>query len=87
VSLTATPAPAAIALSGRVTDAAGGAITIYRERPGEPRVAVASTPLASDGSFAAQDAPGPGRFLYRAVYSGAGLPAAALLRSSVEQGP
>jgi hypothetical protein len=85
VSLTAAPRPGAVALSGRVSEGSG-AVTIYRERPGEQRVAIASAPLAADGSFTAQDSPGPGRFLYRAVYSGAGLPAAALLREPVGQG-
>ena len=86
VSLEAAPQPGAVALSGRVS-AGSGTVKIYRERPGEPRIAVASAPLAADGSFAALDAPGAGRFLYRAVYSGAGLPAAALLRAPVEQRP
>lgn len=86
VSLTAAPVPGSIALSGRVSGAAGGAVTLYRERPGEPRVAVASAPLSADGSFTGQDAPGAGGFLYRAVYDAAGLPAAALTRRAVEQG-
>ena len=86
VSLSATPRPGAIALSGRVS-AGSGLVTLYRERPGERRVAIASAPLAADGSFAAEDTPGPGQFLYRAVYAGAGLPAASLLRTAVAQAP
>jgi hypothetical protein len=80
VALEAVPRPGAIVLSGRVS-AGSGAVTIYREHPGERRVAVASARPAADGSFAALDTPGAGRFLYRAVHSGAGLPAAALLRT------
>jgi hypothetical protein len=86
IELAASPAPGGVALSGRVAGAAAGTVTVYREAAGTPRVAVASAPVGGDGSFAATDAPGPGLHLYRAVYAGGGLPAAALLRAPVTSG-
>jgi hypothetical protein len=74
-----------MALSGSVSGAAGGAVTIYRERAGESRVLVASAPLSPDGSFSALDAGGAAGAFYRAVYVEpvTGLPVASLLRSPV----
>jgi len=89
VALAATSTPGGVALSGTVGGAAsGGSVTIYRERPGEARVAIASAPLAADGSFGpVADSPGAPAF-YRAVYvePPAGLPVASLLRSVATPG-
>jgi hypothetical protein len=86
VELAASSAPGGVALSGHVLGATAGAVTIYRESPGAPRVAVASAPVGADGSFVAADAPGPGPRFYRAVYDAGGLPLAALLRAPVSSG-
>ena len=88
VALTAASAPGGVALSGTVVGANGGSVTLYRERPGADRVAIASAPLSPDGSFSAvDDAPG-GPAFYRAVFAdpATGLPAASLLRSAVGPG-
>lgn len=73
-------------LTGRVDGAASGVVEIFRESPAAAaRVAVASVPLATDGTFAAQDVPAASPTLYRAVYvePATGIPFAALLRSPV----
>jgi hypothetical protein len=87
VTLAASPAPGGVALTGTVEGAAGS-VTIYRERAGAPRVAIASAPLAPDGSFSAFDAAPAGPAFYRAVFTEprTGLPAASLLRSPVGGG-
>ena len=88
VTLTATSGPGGVALSGTVQGATAGSVTLYRERPGAERVAIASAPLSPDGSFSAvDDAPG-GPAFYRAVFTEpvTGLPAASLLRSAVGAG-
>ena len=89
VTLAAAPAPGGVALSGRVDGATGGSVTLYRERPAAERVAIASAPLSSDGSFSALDDPaGGGPAFYRAVFTepATGLPSASLLRSAVASG-
>jgi hypothetical protein len=83
VTLTVSPTPGAVELTGSVAGASVGSVTIYRERPGEARVAIASAPLAADGSFGpVTDVPGAPAF-YRAVCTepSTGLPVASLLRS------
>jgi hypothetical protein len=87
VTLTATPVPGGVALSGAVSGATGGSVTLYRESPAG-RIAIASAPLSGNGSFGpVEDAPGAPAF-YRAVYAdpATGVPAAALLRSAVAPG-
>ena len=88
VKLAAAPVAGGVALSGSVAGATDGAVTLYRERPGAERVAIASAPVSADGSFSAvDDAPGSAAF-YRAVFVEpvTGLPLASLLRSAVAPG-
>jgi hypothetical protein len=87
VSLTATPVPSGVALSGSVSGTTGGSVTLYRESPGE-RVAIASAPLSPDGSFGPIDDAPSGPAFYRAVYvdPASGVPIAMLLRSAVAPG-
>jgi hypothetical protein len=75
-------------ISGRVDGAAGGTVQLYRETPTSARTAVATVPLAADGSFAAVDAAPTSPTLYRAVYVDAatGIPYASLLRTPVGPG-
>ena len=87
VSLSAVPMPGGVELSGTVSGATGGSVTLYRESP-TGRVAFASAPLSANGSFGpVEDSPAAPAF-YRAVYAdpATGLPAAALLRSAVAPG-
>jgi hypothetical protein len=88
VKLAASPIAGGVALSGSVAGATEGAVTIYRERAGAERVAIASAPLAPDGSFAAVDDAADGAAFYRAVFVEpvTGLPVASLLRSAVAPG-
>jgi hypothetical protein len=68
-------------LTGRVDGASGGAVQLYRERPGQ-RTLLGSFPLAADGSFTAGDpTASPVVAAYRAVYVDAatGIPYAALI--------
>lgn len=82
VELTAEPTGG---LSGRVAGASGGAVELYRERAGVPRVLVATAPLAADGSFLAHDGPPASPTLYRAVYRdpATGIPFASLTATPV----
>ena len=72
-------------LTGRVDGATAGLVEIFRESPAAPRVPLASVPLSTDGTFAAQGVPAASPTLYRAVYvdPATGIPYAALLRSPV----
>jgi hypothetical protein len=74
-----------VLVSGRVRGAAGGTVTIYRERPGSARENAGSARLAADGSFSLADRPQARPLLYRAVYldPATGIPFAALLREPV----
>jgi hypothetical protein len=74
-----------VLVSGRVRGAAGGTVTIYRERPGSARENAGSARLAADGSFSLADRPQARPLLYRAVYldPATGIPFAALLRAPV----
>jgi hypothetical protein len=57
-------------LVGRLTGATGGSVTIYREHVGGARGAIATAPVAADGTFGAADATaGPvAPAAYRAVW-------------------
>jgi hypothetical protein len=74
-----------VLVSGRVKGAAGGSVTVYRERPGSARESAGSARLTADGSFSLVDKPQARPLLYRAVYVDAatGIPYAALLREPV----
>jgi hypothetical protein len=88
VTLTGSAVPGGVALAGRVTGGSGGSVAIFRERPDESAVLVATTPLGADGSFAAVDSAPPSPALYRAVYRAApdGIPFGSLLRTPVAPG-
>ncbi|MDQ2911186.1 MAG: hypothetical protein M3R39_09260, partial [Actinomycetota bacterium] len=75
----------ALIVSGRIRGAAGGTVTVYRERPGSPRESAGSARLSADGSFSFVDRPQVRPLLYRAVYvdMATGIPYAALLREPV----
>jgi hypothetical protein len=87
VSIQATVNGTNVSLSGRVRGATAGSVTIYRERPGEPRTAIGKAPLAG-GDFTFTDDPPVRPLTYRAVYTDpqTGLPYAALLRNPVGVG-
>jgi hypothetical protein len=77
-------------LTGRVRGAQGGSVVVYRELSGGTRTAVATVPLAADGSFTASDPTlGPAApAAYRAVYVDAnGIPYAALLSTGAAPPP
>jgi hypothetical protein len=77
-----------VTVSGRVGAVPSGKVKLYRERPSEPRVHVASLNLAT-GEFSFVDHAPPDRpTLYRAVYTDprTGIPYAALLREPVGAG-
>jgi hypothetical protein len=71
-------------ISGRVGGVSSGKVTLYRERPGEARVAIGSLSL-SGGSFSFLDTPPVRPVLYRAVFTDpkTGIPFAALLRTPI----
>jgi hypothetical protein len=72
-------------VSGRVSGVSSGKVVLYRERPSEDRVPVASVRL-TEGAFSfVDDAPPVRPTLYRAVYTdpSTGIPYAALLRAPV----
>ena len=74
-----------VSVSGRVGAVPSGKVKLYRERPSEPRVHVATLNLAT-GAFSFVDHTPPDRpTLYRAVYTDprTGIPYAALLRAPV----
>ena len=84
VSLDAVDDGTNVSLSGRVHGVSTGSVTIYRERPGEPRTAIGKAML-SGGEFSFTDRPPVRPLTYRAVYTDpqTGLPYAALLRNPV----
>ncbi len=87
VTLNATPrADGSVLLTGTVRGAAGGTVTLYRERPGARRRLAGGALIAPGGAFALVDRPASRPLLYRAVYAdpASGLPYAALLRQPVE---
>jgi hypothetical protein len=74
-----------VSVSGRVGGVASAKVKLYRERPSEARVHVATVNLAA-GAFSFVDHTPPDRpSLYRAVYTDprTGIPYAALLRNPV----
>jgi hypothetical protein len=75
---------ASVSLSGQVAGVRTGRITLYRERFGAARAAIAR-PSISGGRFSYVDRPPAGPFVYRAVYTDPGtrIPYAALLRQQV----
>jgi len=82
-----TPLPVRVTFSadftGRVDGGAGGTVSIYRERPNEPRTLFSTVPLAADGAFSIPAPLTPVAAAYRAVYvdPATGIPYAALMRS------
>ena len=85
VTLEATDDGTNVSLGGHVRGAATGSVTIYRERPGEPRTAVGKAAL-SGGEFTFTDDPPVRPLTYRAVYTDpqTGLPYASLLRNPID---
>jgi len=84
VTLDATDVGDGIRLEGRVRAVASGSVTLYRERPGDPRKALGRAALSA-GAFSFTDRPATRPVLYRAVYTdrASGMPYAALLRDPV----
>ena len=76
-----------VILSGRVGGVASGTVTLYRERPGEPRIAIGRATI-SGGEYSFVDRPPERPLVYRAVYTdqATGVPYAALLRKPVGLG-
>jgi hypothetical protein len=81
VRMRAVPGPDGIGIDGQVEGAAGGQVTIYRERLDGTRE-IAGTAQLSGGSFSFTDAISTRPLLYRAVYTapGTGIPYCALSR-------
>jgi hypothetical protein len=76
-----------VQLTGKVAGITSGSVTIYRERPGEPRRAIGQATIVAGGySFVARPTERP--LVYRAVYtdSATGVPYGALLRKPVGLG-
>jgi hypothetical protein len=84
VTIEATGEGDSVVLEGRVRATPTGSVTLYRERPGEPRKAIGRAAL-SGGAFTFTDHPATRPLLYRAVYTDpvSGVPYAALLREPV----
>ena len=84
VTIEATDEGDGVLVEGRVRATASGSVTLYRERPGEPRKAIGRANL-SGGAFTFTDRPTTRPLLYRAVYTdpASGVPYAALLREPV----
>jgi hypothetical protein len=84
VSLQASDEGGRIALGGTVLGVARGSVTIFRERPGQPRRPIGRATV-NGGAFSFVDRPASGPLLYRAVYTdpATGIPYAALLREPV----
>jgi hypothetical protein len=85
VSIEARPQPdGSVQVSGHVSDAGAGTVTLYRERPGGARARVGQASL-EDGSFSFVDTPELRPLLYRAVYTDpqTGIPYGALTRRAV----
>ena len=72
-------------ISGRVSGVSSGKVVLYRERPSEKRVPVATLNLSAGAFSFADDVPAVRPTLYRAVYTDpkTGIPYAALLRTPV----
>jgi hypothetical protein len=74
-----------VTISGRVGGIASGKVKLYRERPSEPRVHVATLNLSAGAFSFVDDSPPAQPVLYRAVWTDprTGIPYAALLRDPV----
>ena len=72
-------------VSGGVSGVGSGKVVLYRERPSEKRVAVATVNLSGGAFSFVDDAPVVRPILYRAVYTDprTGIPYAALLREPI----
>lgn len=72
-------------VSGRVSGVASGKVRIFRERPSEKRVPVATVNITGGAFSFVGDAPPTRPILYRAVYTDprTGIPYAALLRDPI----
>ena len=77
----------AVQLSGKVAGVSSGSVTIYRERPGEPRRSIGQATI-SGGAYSFVDDPPVRPLVYRAVFTDAttGVPYGALLRRPVGLG-
>jgi hypothetical protein len=73
-----------VLLSGRVGGVASGSVTIYRERPGQPRTAIGRAAISA-GEYSFVDRPPQRPLVYRAVYTdpATGVPYGALLRKPI----
>ena len=87
VSIEAADDGESVSLSGHVTGVSSGTVTIYRERPGEPRTAIGQAPITA-GEYSFVDDPPTRPLVYRAVYTdrSTGVPYGALLRKPVGLG-
>ena len=76
-----------VTVGGRVGGVANGTVTLYRERPGEPRTAIGHATI-SGGEYSFVDRPPERPLVYRAVYTDreTGIPYGALLRKPVGLG-
>jgi hypothetical protein len=73
-----------VELSGQVPGVTRGSVTIYRERPGQPRQAIGRAAF-NGGAFSFTDDPPSRPLVYRAVYvdPASGIPYGALLRTAI----
>jgi len=73
-----------VLLSGRVAGVASGNVTIYRERPGQTRIAIGRAAITA-GGYSFLDHPTQRPLVYRAVYTDpvTGVPYGALLRKPI----
>ena len=79
------PGDGTVSVSGHVSGVSSGKVRLYRERPSEKRVPVATLELSGGAYSFVDDAPPVRPTLYRAVYTDprTGIPYAALLRDPV----
>ena len=84
VTIEASDDGVSVIVSGRVGGVASGTVTLYRERPGEPRTAIGRAAITG-GEYSFVDRPPERPLVYRAVYTDqtTGIPYAALLRKPV----
>jgi hypothetical protein len=74
-----------VMVSGHVSGVSSGQVRIFRERPSEKRVAVATVSITGGAFSFVDDSPSVRPLLYRAVYTDTrtGIPYAALLREPI----
>jgi hypothetical protein len=74
-----------VAITGGVSAVPSGKVRIFRERPGEKRVSVATVNVSGGAFSFVDDSPAVRPLLYRAVYTDprTGIPYAALLREPI----